>query len=269
MFSFIYSVYHAIIYKPLYNGLIGLIDVLPFLDAGVAVIIFTILVKLVLSPLSKKAIVYQIKMKKLQPQLTELQEKYKHDKQIQAVKVMEFYRKEGVSPFATLLPVIIQLPIIIALYGVFTRSGLPLVNADLLYSFVSNPQINVIFLGIFDVTEKSIVIALLAAISQFLYFRATMPTPPKKEKKFGDVPNFQEDLSRSMAVQMKYIFPIVIFFMAYKFSAVVALYWTVNNLFTLAQDYWVKKKYAAQDISSIDKGSSPKITTVSGQPSKA
>ncbi|MES2471032.1 MAG: YidC/Oxa1 family membrane protein insertase [Patescibacteria group bacterium] len=244
MFSYLYSTF---IYKPLYNGLIGIIDILPnALDAGIAVILFTIIVKAILAPLSKKAILYQVRMKKLQPQLSELQAKYKHDKQLQTLKIMEFYKQNKISPFATILPILIQLPIIIGLYSVFTRSGLPEVDTAILYPFVAAPEINVYFLGILDITQKSIVMAILAAVSQYLYFKVTMPPPPPSTKKFGDAPNFQEDLQRSMSVQMKYIFPVVIFFMAYKLSAVVALYWIVNNLFTLAQDYWVKRNYAIE-----------------------
>ena len=251
MFSYLYTTF---IYEPLYNGLIGLVDILPgAIDAGIAVILFTIIVKLILSPLSKKAILYQIKMKRVQPKLTALQAEFKHDKQLQAVKTMEFYKKEGISPFSSILPILIQLPIIIALYRVFTRSGLPVVNQAILYSFVHVPTINIMFLGIVDITKPNLIIALCAAVSQYFYFKISMPVPETKPKKFGDAPNFQEDLSRSMSVQMKYIFPIIIFFMAYKFSAVVAIYWTVNNLFTLVQDYVIKKKFKEKELALANK----------------
>src|SRR4051812_37884353 len=129
--------YHTFIFNPLYNGLIGLIDLFPWMDAGIAVIVFTIVVKLILFPLSKKAIVTQVRMKDLQPEIDKIKETYKNDKQTLGLKTMELYKANKVNPLSSFVQLIIQLPILWALYRIFVNSGLPVVNHEYLYSFIS------------------------------------------------------------------------------------------------------------------------------------
>ena len=90
--------YHTFIYDPLYNGFVFIFDVLPWIDAGLAVILFTIVIRLILFPLSKKAIVTQVKMKEIEPELNRLRKEVP-DRQQQALKVMELYKTKGVNPF--------------------------------------------------------------------------------------------------------------------------------------------------------------------------
>src|ERR1700741_4052054 len=97
------AIYHAIVFNPLYNGLIGLMDLFPWMDAGIAVIVFTIIVRLILFPLSKKAIVTQVKMKEIQPQIDKLRETMKDDREGQTVKMMQLYKENKVSPFSSIL----------------------------------------------------------------------------------------------------------------------------------------------------------------------
>lgn len=236
MFSFFYN---NIIFNPLYNGLIFLMDIIPWIDAGVAVILFTIIVRLVLFPLSKKAIVTQVRMKEIEPELNRLKQTVP-DRQQQALKVMELYKTKGVNPFSSFLVLIIQLPIIYALYSIFIRSGLPVVNTDILYGFITPPTINMHFLGLIDIGAKSITLAVIAAVAQYLQLHfslsATSNTAPNK---IG--PTSQADMMQNMMKNMKYIFPIMVFFISYKISAVVALYWAVSSLFTLGQEIVVRR----------------------------
>ena len=111
-------------------------DVFPWIDAGIAVIILTIIVRLILFPLSKKAIVTQVRMKEIEPELNRLKQTVP-DKQQQALKVMDLYKEKGVNPFSSFLVLFIQLPVIYALYSIFIKSGLPVVKTALLYSFVA------------------------------------------------------------------------------------------------------------------------------------
>jgi YidC/Oxa1 family membrane protein insertase len=153
-------------------------DVFPWMDAGIAVIIFTILVRLVLFPLSKKAIVTQVRMKQLEPQLRHIRESMKDDKQGQALKTMALYKEKGVSPFSSFFVLLIQLPIIYALYAIFMRSGLPVVNETLLYSFIQVPTINMHFLGLLDISKSSVFMAVIAAASQFLQLHFSLAANP-------------------------------------------------------------------------------------------
>src|SRR3989338_6480274 len=99
--SMISYVWNLVIYQPLYNGLIFLMDIMPWADAGISVIIFTFIVKLALFPLSQKATVTQLKMKSLEGELALLKEKYKNDREGHARATMAFYKEKKVNPFST------------------------------------------------------------------------------------------------------------------------------------------------------------------------
>jgi YidC/Oxa1 family membrane protein insertase len=231
------------IYEPLYNGLIALINIVPF-DAGVVVILFTLIVKFVLFPLSRKAVKTQLEMKAIQPKLTALKEEYKDDQQQYAVKMLEMYKEHEINPFSTIFLTLIQIPIIISLYYVFLKSGLPSIQVDLLYSFVSVPEtVNMNFLGLIDISQKSVILALFAAVSSFFQMKYSVPIPQTKTKP-GE--SFKDDLARSMSIQMRYVFPIIVFFIAYTISGVIAIYWFTSNIFTIAQEVYTRKNINKQ-----------------------
>lgn len=230
--------FNAVFFQPLYNGFIFLMDILPFLDAGVIIIVFTVIIKFILYPLSKKAVVAQIEMKSIEPDLKEIKEKYKDDKQEQAKRTMALYKEKSINPFASIFVILIQLPIIFALYFVFIKTGLPEVNTNLLYPFVGTPEnINMNFLGILDITEKSIVLAVLAGISSFFQIRFAIPAHKETGEK-----TFQSDLAKSLNVQMRYVFPVITVLISYQISGVVALYWITSNVFALIQERVLRKQ---------------------------
>jgi YidC/Oxa1 family membrane protein insertase len=232
--------FHVAFYQPLYNGLIFLMDILPWFDAGVIVVLFTILVKFILFPLSKQAVITQIRMKEIEPQLKAIKEKYKDNSQEQAKKTMEMYKEKKVNPFSGVFVVLLQLPIIFALYYIFLRSGLPSIDGNLLYSFIPHPNtVNMSFLGLINITQKSLFLAFLAGISSF--FQAKLAAPVVAPKK--DNPSFSDDLARGMSMQMRYVLPIIVFFISYKISGVVALYWFTSNVFTIIQERYLRKKF--------------------------
>ena len=228
--------YHTLFFDPLYNLLVLLFEMLPFLDAGIIIILLTILVRLIIFPLSRKAVLTQVKMAEIGPSLAEIKEKYKDRAEEQARLTLALYREKGVNPFSGILVIIIQIPIILALYQIFLH--LPEVNAALLYSFVTAPsQINTTFLGFLDITAKSATLALLAAVSTFFQFQASMKGQVQpKGNSFGD------NLTRSMQTQMKYFFPVIVFFISYSISGAIALYWLTTNLFSIAQELLMRRK---------------------------
>lgn len=239
----IVSFFNTVFYQPLYNGLVLVMDVLPFSDAGIAVIIFTIIIRLILFPLSRKAVKTQMKIKEHEPELTKIKERNKEDRQAQAKEMMAFYKEKEISPFASFLLILLQLPIIIALYQIFLNAGLPEINTELLYSFVPEPgevTTQLFGLSFLTIAGKSWVLALAAAVTSFFQIRLSIP--PLKPKKSGK-PNFKEDLGRSMNMQMRYVFPIIVFFISYTISGAIALYWTTSNLFTIAQEIVVRREY--------------------------
>lgn len=237
--------YHIFIHDPLYNGLIGIFTLLPWADAGVAIIILTCVVRLILFPLSRKAVHTQVKMQEINPALAAIKEKYKDNSQEQAKKTLELYKEKGVNPFSGVLVLLIQLPIIFALYRIFLYAGFPTVNKTILYSFVQAPEhINTVFLGLINLTQKSVVLAVLAAVTTFFQLKLAAPIPTNKSKDGSK--SFGDNLAQSMQTQMKYFFPVLVFFISYKISGVIALYWLVSNLFTIGQEIVVRRKLKAR-----------------------
>lgn len=230
------SIFHTLVSEPLYNGLIFLINKLPFFDVGVVIIIFTILIKIILLPLSIKASKSQLQMKSTEKDIALIKEKYK-DKGEQGIKVMEYYKEKGINPFTAILVVFIQIPILIGLYRVFI--GLPEINTNFLYSFMTVPEtINMMFLGSVDMGEKSLILAVVVGITT--YIQTSLATSGNQE----DVSKgAQGDFAKAMSFQMKYFLPPFITLIVYNISSAVALYLFVSNVFSIAQEYYIKQKY--------------------------
>jgi len=218
-------------------------DILPWVDAGIVVIIFTIIIRLILFPLSKKAIVTQVRMKELEPEINRLKQMMKDDRQGQALKMMALYKEKKISPFSSFLVLLVQLPIIWALYSIFFRSGLPVVNTELLYGFVNVPTVDMNFLGLVDIGAKNTIMAIIAAIAQFLQLHFSLASMKSTGTGVNTdtSSNIQMDMAQNMTKSMKYVFPIMVFFISYNIAAVVALYWTVTSIFTLGQEIVVRR----------------------------
>ncbi len=243
------NIFNMLLYRPFYNVFIGFIGTFPWIDAGIVVILFTLLVKLILFPLSQKSVRSQIEMKKIQPEIDAIKLKYQ-DKQEQALKTMALYKEKGVSPFSGILLTLIQLPILIALYMVFYKNSLGQVNTNLLYSFVHAPaHINTWFLGLFDITQKNTILAVVVALGQYLQIRYTMPamTPTPKTADGKKDSSFQGELAKSMSMQMKYVMPVFMFFIARSFPSLVSLYLITSSIFAIGQEIYMRKKIAQED----------------------
>lgn len=229
------QLFHQIVYQPIYNALIFLYNVLPGHDLGVAIIVLTLVIRFILYPVAKKQIESQKKLQDLQPEIKRLQEKYKQDKEKQGKALMEFYKEKKVNPASGCLPLVIQIVFFIALYRAFIAglnfdSGCP----DL-YSFVQCPAaIKTTFFGILELSKPSIFLAVIAAAGQFFQTKMIMP-------KTG-VPAKKGDFSTIMNQQMLYLGPLLTLFIGAKFPAGLALYWVVNTLFAIVQQYFVMKK---------------------------
>ena len=248
------NIWNTLLYKPLINGLAFLISIVPGGDVGIAVIVLTILVKLLLFPLSERQIRNQAAMNLLAPELSKIKANGA-SKEEQAKQTFELYKKHKTNPFSGCLLVLIQIPIIFALYYVFFKE----INFEsgLLYSFIHVPtQIKMIFLGLIDIGKPSLILAVLAAVSQYFQFYL-MPKPPTPSTTFAN--SLQVNLSKSMNTNMQYFFPILIFVFLYTgipglivpLSGVIALYWVTSNIFTIGQQIYVnktEKKILAKEI---------------------
>ena len=129
------NIYTNFVYEPLYNGLVFLLSLLPEpANAGIAIILFTVVVKVVLLPLSRVAIETQLKMKEIEPELSKIKAQYKGNREQLSLKTMALYKEKGINPFSGFFLILIQIPIIFALYKIFLFGGLPEFNFEFLYS---------------------------------------------------------------------------------------------------------------------------------------
>ncbi len=196
-------------------------------DIGIVIILLTVLIRLILAPSFHKSLKSQAAMTAIQPKMNELKEKHKDDKQAQAKAMMDLYKEHKVSPFSSCLPMLIQLPILISLYFVFTKalSG----NLEGLYSFVHKPEnLSPMFLGFMNLSEPSHILAILAGLTQFWQSKQMTPKNPG--------PN-QDSTQKIMSAQMTYMLPVVSVVIAWNFPAGLPLYWVVSTLFGIGQQY--------------------------------
>jgi YidC/Oxa1 family membrane protein insertase len=237
--------FHTVFYQPIYNLLVFLIDSIPGGNITIAVFLTTIIVRLVLFPLSKKAFQTQLIMKDLMPKMEDLKRKYKDNKEAYAKATMDLYKEKQINPFAGFFLILIQLPVIFALFFIFSRSGLPHINATDLYSFISVPkETSMILFGIFDMSKKSLILAIFAGVAQFIQAQISIPKSP--ELKDGEERTFQADFARNMNMQARYFLPALMIPTAYFLSAAIAVYFITSSLFSIAQDLYIKKKYVGK-----------------------
>jgi len=237
MFGALLTVFNIVLYQPLFNALVLIYNYFPGHDFGIAIIILTLVVRLILYPSSVKAIKTQKALNELQPQIQELQKKYKDDKEKQVKETLALYKQAKVNPFGGLLPTLIQLPLLIALYTVFWKgfNSAELVN---LYSFVVNPvNINTMFLGLIDLSKPNIILAVLAGAFQFIQTKTAIPQTTKKGSKGSD-------FTVAMQKQMVYIFPALTIFILMGLPSALGLYWATGSLFLVIEQYFIFKKKA-------------------------
>ena len=180
---------------------------------GVSIIIVTILIKIMLLPLTLKQDKSMKEMKKLQPELEKIKEKYANDKQMLNIKTMELYKEHKVNPLGGFLPLLLQLPILFALFGVLRNGIIP-------------------------------------KDSSFLWLKLSVPDPfyvlPVLN---GAVSFFQQKLmgsadSNPQMKNMMYIFPIMMIMFSLKMPSGLQLYWLTSSILAVVQQYFIMKKGA-------------------------
>ncbi len=239
--SFIKNFFTVILFQPLYNALIILYLLWP--DMGVAIILLTVIIRLLLLPMSRKSIESQKKMQEIQPQLKKIQAKYKHDRQLQSQKVMGFYKQNKINPAAGCLPLIVQLIILIALYRVFLLGVDHQVSQELLYGFVPIPEsVSPIGFSFLDLSIPSIPLAIIAAVLQFIQGKMMMLKSNLQKKEVKDKKKDEPDFSTMMQQQMIYMGPIITLIIGIKFPSGLLVYWVTTTIFMIVQQYFIIKK---------------------------
>lgn len=232
------EIFRAVIYNPLYNGLVFLVGVIPSHDMGIAVVVLTIIVRIIIFPLSRRAVDAQLAMKKIAPEIDKLKIKHKGDREGESKAIFALYKERGVHPFASFGLVLIQFPVLIALYWVFYKSGFPQIDPSILYSFVHvPPTVNMEFLGLINMAGRSVLLAVLAAATQFIYTRLSMGPREKVPESTPVEASLSGDMAKSFDLQARYVLPLMIGVIGYTIAAAAPLYWATSNTFMILQEY--------------------------------
>ena len=263
------NIFDLLIVQPIFNLLLGLYSFIG--DFGVALIVFTIIVRFALLPLVKKQLHQVRKMRKLQPQLAIIKKNAKGNRQVESMQMMDLYKKHGVSPFRSIGILLIQLPIFIALYQViliFTsqRERIEQFTYGFMQSFepvkelVKNPELfNETLFGVIDLTSTAfnsngvdfflVLLAILAAVTQYIMSKQTMPQEPSK-KRLRDIlaeaaDGKQADQSEMNAVvmgkMMKFL-PFLMLVIMLSLPGALALYYVASNVVAVIQQHFILKK---------------------------
>ena len=227
-------IYHEVFYRPLLNGLLFLTGILPGNDLGFSVILLTVLLRALMFPLTHKMLHTQNTMKNIEPEIKKIYSETANNKEEQSKRIMALYKKHGINPFSGFLALLIQFPLLFAMYSVFWK-GLPFNPGDI-YGFLTIPaHVNTYFLGLINLTLPNIGFAGLSAVSQF--WQIKLATPPKS----GNAG--KTDAQSMMQKQMLYVFPVIIFIIGFRLPAAVALYWTTMNLFAIVHEAIARNRF--------------------------
>jgi len=229
--------FNLILTQPLINGLVFLYENVTFQDLGIAIIALTIVIRLLLYPVFYKGLKNQTIMQKMQPEIKAVQKKHKGNREAQALALMEVYKKYNVSPFAPFLYLLIQLPILIAVYRVFLK-GFSTETLAQLYSFMPQPEaINTLFLGLIDIGKTSIIIVALAVIAQYVQTKLSFKLAKSRKTSKDD-----KDPASKMSSYMVYIAPLITLIFLLNLPSAIGLYWLTTAVFSIFQQHIINKK---------------------------
>lgn len=234
-----------IFYQPILNLLVFLYNTVSFHDFGVAIILLTVVIKLVFWPLGRQAIKSQKSLQDLQPKMAELKKKYADNKAELSRATMALYKENKVNPFSSCLPLLIQLPFLFAVYQVF-RAGVAN-DLGLVYSFVFKPEvINTISFGFLDLAKPSVYLAILAGLAQFwqakmlITKKPAVNTPGSKD----------EGMAAIMNKQMLYFMPALTVFIGISLPGGLTLYWFVITVLTALQQVFTLRNKKKDSLGS-------------------
>lgn len=245
------SLWNALLYHPTLNLLIILYRLL-FSDLGLAIIVLTILIRVVLYPLTVSSLRDARKQQQLKGELDAIKKKFEGDKKKQADAQMELFRRHGINPAAGCLPQIVQFALLITLYQVFMNilsvgaNGLANLNPLLYLSslkFMPWETINTHFLYL-DLTKPDpyIIIPGLAGAAQFWASKIMLPVTKKAEATAKETLDKKDDFMYNMQEQMLYLMPVMTVFIGWKLPSGLVLYWLVTTVFSLGQQILVNRK---------------------------
>ncbi len=223
--------FNTFLYEPIINALIFLYNTVAFGDFGIAIIIMTIIVSLCLAPMRQKTLRQQAITQKIRPEILKIQKEHKNNREKQTLLLMELYKKHKINPFYMFLVLLIQIPILLALFKVFTN-GINESVVDILYPFISDPGVlNPIFLGIIDLNERNLILIFITALAQFIQIKISSPSNNSSDLKIT-MP------SSSVIGALMATFTI---FVLWHSPSALAVYWFTGAIFAIGQQYICNK----------------------------
>lgn len=286
------SIFTVLIVKPIFNVLVFIYGVLPGHNFGLAIILFTILVRIILWPLLKKQLHQSIKMRALQPELKKIKQKAGGNRQKESMLMMELYKERGINPFASIGVMLLQLPILLALYACLRRIiNDPHQIHDFAYGFLQHlPSIkdlaanihlfdNTLF-GFVELSRHAIdktgiywpamLIVVGSAIVQFYQSKQLMPIDKDarklrtimKEAGASGKKADQAEVSAAMSKTMIYVFPFMIFLIGISLPAALALYWLVSSGVALIQQSIILRRDSEELMKVTEKANKKSHITI-------
>lgn len=228
------ELFNEILFRPLFNFTVFLYNILPWNDFGLAIVVLTVIIKLVFLPLTVKSIRSQKKLSQLNPQIKQIKEKYKNDSKAQSEATLALYRESGINPLAGCLPLLIQIPILIGLYQAFIV-GLKPESLGMLYGFIKDPGvINQTSFWFINIGSKMPVLAVLAGGLQ--YFQSKK-SAAQMQAAGGAAPEM-----KALNSQMLYFFPVMVVVIGWNLPAGLLLYWLATTAFSIVEQTYAAKR---------------------------
>jgi len=238
-----------------YNLLVFFAWMIPGHYVWISVVIITILIRLVFLRPTYSMLKTQGKQQKIQKQLNEIKAKYKDDQKAQQQATMDLYKKEGINPLGSCLPMIIQLVLLFGFYGVFTHIGFKEIHLDRLYSFITHPNtLNPWFLGA-DLTKTvaelfkgpvgyvALLFPLITGATQMyqaIQAKAMQPKPTPGDK--------AGDFSKALNTQMTYFMPLLVAYISYTLPSALSIYWITQTVAMIVQQHFMIKKLKDEQV---------------------
>ncbi len=281
--------FDVIIVQPILNLLMAIYAIIPGGDFGISLVIFTVIIRFILWPLAKKQLHQAKAMRKMQPELKKLKDKYKNNPQAQGLAMMDLYKKHNISPFGSIGVLLIQLPILIAIYRVVQIFAMHREDlAKYTYGFMENigsvkelvndpSHFNQNFLGIIDLTQHAVsnngivwglvILAALAAVMQYLLSKQTSPST-ESNKKLRDIlseasqgkESDQAEVNAIVMGKMIKFMPIMMFFIMISLPGALGLYMATSNIVAYFQNASILKQ-DEQELEQIASAKSPQKKT--------
>jgi len=233
--------FNTLFLRPIYNTVLFFINMIPNHDIGLAIVLTTLLVKLILLPLNLSSQRSTYLMKEVQIEIDEIKIKHKGDNKKLTEETMALYKKKKINPFSSIFTLIIQIPVFFALYFVF-RDGV-IFKQNLIYSFISfPPNLKHLAFGFIDLTKHYWFLGVLTGITMYIFSKRQADAFKNVKENKEIKADFKTIFAKNMQMQMTYFLPLISGLSAAIFPAVIGVYWTVNNILNILQDVYIKRK---------------------------